>query len=169
MKLLAEGILARKKIVLIFILAILLPALVVGYLSLSAFSKRREAVRRLLESNLLVSGESTLQAVEAALLEREKEALQAENFARLSGPESLKLTANRRGAAATPDSANFPGTPFLLDGEYRIAFPKTGSERLPVSSAADIAPESEFSKAFRRAETYEYSRKDFVRAAQTYR
>jgi len=169
MKLLAQGLLARRKIVLIFIVAILLPALVVGYLSLSAFSKRREAVRRLLESNLLVSGESSLQAVEAALLEREREALQAGNFARLSGPESQGLRDRQTPADDSTDSAQFPGRPFLLDGEYRIVFPITGTDRLPVPSAGETAPESEFSKTFRKAETYEYSRKDFVRAAEAYR
>jgi signal transduction histidine kinase len=169
MKLLAHGLLARRKIVLIFIVAILLPALVVGYMSLSAFSKRREAVRRLLESNLLVSGESTLLAVEAALLEREKEALLAGNFTRLTGPENKSLRGEHTPAGEAADYAQFPGTPFLLDGEYQIVFPRTGTERPPVSSAREIAPESEFSKTFRRAETYEYSRKDFVRASQAYR
>jgi len=169
MKLFAEGILARKKIVLIFFLAILLPALVVGTMSLSTFSKRREAVRRLLESNLWISGESALRSVEAALLEPEKEALQAENFARLSGPESPSLPGDRPAAGGAAYSVHFPGTPFLLDGEYRIVFPRTGSERLSISSTEEIAPESEFSKAFRRAETYEFSQKNFVRAAQAYR
>jgi signal transduction histidine kinase len=169
MKLIAEGMQARKKIVLIFVLAILLPALVVGYMSLSAFSKRREAVRRVLESNLLISGESTLRGVEAELLEREKNALQAESYARLSGPGRLSTRGERLATGEAADSAEFPGTPFLLDGEYRIAFPKTGTEKRPVSSAGKIAAEGEFSKAFRRAETYEYSRKDFSRAAQAYR
>jgi signal transduction histidine kinase len=169
MKLLAQGFLARRKTVLIFIVAILLPALVVGYLSLSAFSKRREAVRRLLESNLLVSGESSLQAVEAALFEREREALQAGNFARLSGSENQRTRDDQLLAGDASNPAQFPGRPFLLDGEYRIVFPMTGSDRLPVPSAGEIAPESEFFKTFRRAETYEYSRRDFVRAAQTYR
>jgi hypothetical protein len=52
MKRLAQGLLARRKIVLIFLLAILLPALVFGTMSLGAFSEQREAVRTLLESNL---------------------------------------------------------------------------------------------------------------------
>jgi signal transduction histidine kinase len=169
MKLIAQGLLARRKIVLVFIVAILLPALVVGYLSLSAFSKRREAVRRLLESNLLISGESTLRGVEAALLEREREALQAGNFATLSGPESAGFRDKLLPGGDATEPARFPGTPFLLDSEYRIAFPKTGTERPPVSSAGETAPESDFSRAFRRAETYEYSRKNFIRAAQIYR
>ena len=169
MKLFAQGMLARKKIVLIFLLAILLPALVVGTMSLGAFSKRREAVRRLLESNLWISGESALRSVEAALLEREKEVLQAENFARLRGPESPGLPGDRPAVGGAASYAQFPGTPFLLDGEYHIVVPKTGSERPSLSSAEEIAPESEFTRAFRRAETYEFSQKNFVRAAQAYR
>ena len=169
MKLFAQGMLARKKIVLIFVLAILLPALIVGYMSLGAFAKRREAVRRVLESNLWISGESALRSVEEALLEREKEALQAENFGRLRGSEGSSLPGTRSDAGGAAAAAHFPGTPFLLDGEYRIIFPRTGSERPSLSSAEEIAPESEFSRAFRRAETYEFSRKNFVRAAQAYR
>jgi hypothetical protein len=63
MKIFAQGILARRKIVLVFLLAILLPSLIVGYLSLSAFSKRREGLKRLLESNLWISGESALRSI----------------------------------------------------------------------------------------------------------
>jgi hypothetical protein len=85
MKKLAQGLQAHRKTVLIFFLTILLPALVVGYMSLNAFSKRREAVRGLLESNLWISGESGLRAVEEVLLEREKDALSEENFASLPG------------------------------------------------------------------------------------
>lgn len=169
MKLFAEGMLARKKIVLIFFLAILLPALVVGTMSLGAFAKRREAVRRVLESNLWTSGESALRSVEASLLDREKEALRAENFALLNGPDGPSLPSDRPVAGGAAYSAHFPGPPFLLDGEYRIVFPRTGSERLSLSSNEEIAPESEFSKAFRRAETNEFSQKNFLRAAQAYR
>lgn len=168
MKLFVQGLLARRKIVLIFLLAILLPALVVGYMSLGAFSKRREAVRGLLESNLWISGESALQSVEAALLEHEKEALQAENVVRLSEPGKPRLPDDRPAAGGVADSPLFPGTPFLLDSEYRIVFPKTGSEKQFPSSAEEMAPETEFSKAFRRAENYEFSQKNFVRAAQAY-
>jgi signal transduction histidine kinase/tetratricopeptide (TPR) repeat protein len=161
--------LARKKIVLIFFLAILLPALVVGYMSLGAFAKRREAVRRVLESNLWISGESALRSVEAALLEREKAALQVGNFSDLSGLESGLLPVAQPDAGGVAESPGFPGSPFLLDSEYRIAVPITGSERPSLSSAEELAPESDFSKAFRRAEALEFSRKDFAGAAQAYR
>jgi signal transduction histidine kinase len=168
MKVFAQGLLARRQIILIFLAAILLPALVLGYMSLGAFSTRREAVRRLLESNLWTSGESALRSVEAALLEHEKEVLQAKNFARLTVAESPSLRGKGQPAGAAANRGEFPGTPFLLDREYRIAFPKTGSDRLPGSSAGPLAPSTEYSNAFRRAETYEFSEKNFVRAAQAY-
>ena len=98
MKPFAQGIPAKRKIVLIFLLAIFLPALVVGFLSLNAFSKRREAVQRLLESNLWISAESALRSVEAALLEQEKEALKAEKFARLTGSPSPDRFHDQKGA-----------------------------------------------------------------------
>jgi signal transduction histidine kinase len=164
-----QGLQARRKIVFIFLLAILLPALVVGTMSLSAFAKRREAVRRLLESNLWISGESALRSVEAALLEREKETLRAANFSGLYVQNSLALPAARPDGAGQADIAAFPGTPFLLDGEFRIVSPVTGAERPSLSTADESAGESEFPRAFRRAEALEYSRKNFVQAAQAYR
>lgn len=88
MKIFIQGILARKKIVLIFLLAILLPSLIVGYLSLSTFAKRREAVRKILESNLWISGEAALKSLEAKLIEYEEQALKAENFISLIRQES---------------------------------------------------------------------------------
>jgi signal transduction histidine kinase len=165
MKILAHGMLARKKIILIFLLAILLPSLIVGYLSLSAFSKRREAVKRLLESNLWISGESTLQSIEAALLEYEREALRPENFARLTDPKTLDQS-HLNGIVFPRDLS---GRPFLLDDEFRIIFPKTGSEKPSIFIADEIPKETEFSKAFQKAEFYEFAQKDFSRAAESYR
>jgi len=111
MKTLTLGPLARRKIVLIFLLAILLPALVLGYLSLSAFSKRREAVRRLLESNLWISGESALRAVEAALLDHEESILDTVNFAVLTKPaddSGITMRQVQAGSAANSDGTTSP-------------------------------------------------------------
>jgi hypothetical protein len=87
MQTLTRGILSRRKIVIIFILAILIPALVLGYMSLGAFSKRREAVGQLLRSNLWMSGESALRDVEDALLELEKSILLAPPSRCIDRPE----------------------------------------------------------------------------------
>ena len=164
-----QGFLARRKTVLIFLLAILLPALVIGYMSLSAFAKRREGIRRLLESSLWISGESALRSVEVALGERETEALRPENFARLGAGESSDPRRDRRGTGDEANAPIFPGRPFLLDSDYRIVYPRTGSEKKVLSAGEPSSRETEFSQALRRAETYEFSRKNFTRAARAYR
>lgn len=168
MNTLTQGLLARRKIVLIFILAILFPALVLGYLSLSAFSKRREAVRKLLESNLWISGESALRAVEAALIDREKSVLDADNFAVL-GLRGHDPAVDPSHTGAATSAAEIPGTPFLLDQEFHILLPRTGSGKPDYFPAVEPSQESKFSKVFQRAEIYEFSQRDFVKAAQTYK
>jgi signal transduction histidine kinase len=160
MKLLTQGLPARRRIVLVFLLAILVPALVVGYLSLRALTERRKAVRSLLESHLSVAGDSAVRAVEAALLQQERSVLLTENF-------TLLYSADNRGLeTAGPD----PGNLFLLDSEFLIVLPRTGSSMASLSShVEEIAADGEYSRTFRRAEALEYSRKDFSRAAQLYR
>ena len=74
------GLLAGKRIVLIFLLSIILPCLVIAYLSLRTFSQRRDTVQQILESNLWISGNSALKSFENALLELEMHALREENF-----------------------------------------------------------------------------------------
>ncbi|MFC2156606.1 hypothetical protein ACFLT9_02085, partial [Acidobacteriota bacterium] len=48
-------IIVKRKTIVIFLLAIFLPTLIVGYLSFNTFAKRRESVSRLLESSLWTS------------------------------------------------------------------------------------------------------------------
>jgi len=165
MKIFTKGVLARRRIIFIFLLAILLPSLIVAYLSLSAFSKRREAVKRLLESNLWISGESALRSIESALLESEKEALRPANFAGLADLKTLDKS-RLDGIGFSPDLS---GSPFLLDDEFRIIFPKTGSEKPSVFLSDEIMKETDFSSAFKKAEFYEFAQKDFSRAADSYR
>lgn len=106
---------AKRKIVFIFLLAILLPSLVVGYLSFSTFAERQESVRRLLESNLWISGESALKFIEGELLEHEKEALKPENFARLTESKETEQTLSNYSEL----SKEIAGRLFLLNPEPR--------------------------------------------------
>jgi hypothetical protein len=127
MKTLVQGLLARRKIVLIFSLAILLPALILGYMSLNAYSKRREAVRRFLESNLWISGESALRAVEAALLDREASILSTIDYAaltKLNNPAPCDDARDPGGAAGAPEASCIP---FLLDQDFLIPAVPSGS------------------------------------------
>ena len=147
-------IFTHRKIIFIFLLAIFLPSLIVCYLSLSTFSRRREAVKKLLESNLWISGEAALKSVEGALLEHEKKALKSENFIRLI--QSKKA-----------DQAIF-GQLFLLNDDYKIILPETGSENaLGIQWEKEI-PNSQFVQSFQRAEFFEFSRKNYNRAAELY-
>ncbi len=68
----------------IFLIGILAPSLIVGFLSWSAFSKRREAFRQVIESQLWISGETAAESIESALQEYEGKILSPENFTELS-------------------------------------------------------------------------------------
>jgi len=83
MKIFTQRIFTHRKIIFIFLLAIFLPLLIVCYLSLNTFSRRREAVKKLLESNLWISGEAALKSIEGTLFEYEKNALKPGNFIHL--------------------------------------------------------------------------------------
>jgi len=164
MKIFTQGILARRKMVLIFILAILLPSLIVGYLSLATFTKRREAVKRALESSLWVSGEAALKSIEDVLLEHERDALKRENFIRLTQPEEADQSLSAYSAIAK----NIAGQLFLLDDNYQIIIPKTGSEDVPVFQWEKSVSNSQFAQTLQRAELFEFSQKNYSRAADLY-
>lgn len=165
MKLFTQGILARRKIVFIFLIAILLPSLVVGYLSFTTFSKRREAVKNILESNLWISGEAALKSMEDALIDDEKKTLDPENFSRfLQSEETDKNLIN------TPSqSQGIAGKFFLLDADYQVVIPKTGRGDTAIIATDMIQENSEFARAFKRAESLEFSRRNYAQAAEAYR
>ena len=165
MKIFTQGIFARRKIVLIFLFSILLPSLIVGYLSISTSIRRREVVSRLLESNLWISGESALKSIEEALLEHEKQALKPENFILLAQPKD-DIQAISESSVLLKDIA---GRLFLLDEDCQIIIPKTGSEDVSVFQWEKNLQDTEFAEAFKRAESLEYSRRNYSRAAQIYR
>jgi len=148
MKIFTQGIFARKKIILIFLLAILLPFLVVGYLSFRTFSERRAIVKSLLESNLWISGETALKSIEDALLGYEKEALRSENFRRMTQPE----TNERNLMTSFSVSDRILGQLFLLNSEFEVIVPR--SSRLDTSGFQPESDESgdPFYDVFREAE-----------------
>ena len=125
MKISTHRLLTHKKIIIIFLLAIFLPLLIAGYLSLSTFPKRREAVKKLLEANLWISGEAALRSIEGALSEYEQKVLRSENFIRLI--QSKK--ADQVDFSSSIFSEVTMGKSFLLNNEFKIVFPETaGSE-----------------------------------------
>ncbi len=165
MKIFTQGIFARRKIVLLFLLAILLPSLVVGYLSFKTFSERRTIVKSLLESNLWISGETALRSLEDALFEYEKEALRSENLKRLT-----QLETNERNLMTSSSvSKEVFGQLFLLNSEFDVIVPR--SVRLDTSGFQPESDESgdPFYDAFREAEHTEFSQRDYAQAAELYK
>jgi signal transduction histidine kinase len=164
MKIFTHSIFNNRKIILIFLLAILLPSLIVGYLSLSTFSKRREAVKKLLESNLWISGDAGLKSIEGALLEHEKRALKSENFIRLLQSKETEK------ALFSPSvfSKDIAGQLFLLDANFKIVLPQAENENTSGIQLEKKTSNSQFSKLFQRAESFEFTQKNYTRAAEIY-
>jgi signal transduction histidine kinase len=165
MKIFSRGILAKRKIAFIFLLAILLPSIVVGYLSFSTFARRRESVRRILKSNLWVSGEAALVSFESALFDLEKDALAPQKFSRLLQPE-------KAGQPVFIDSfeANGPaGRRFLLNEDFQIVFPSTGNENVIPAESEISLQDDRFDRDIREAESVEHTRKNYARAAALFR
>lgn len=165
MKRFAHRPLTYKKIILIFFLAIFLPSLIAGYLSLSTLPKRREAVVNLLESNLWVSGEAALTKVEDNLLEYEQQVLD---------PNRLMQLIPNADADQTQDnivlfSEDPTGKSFLLDTDLNILFPETTGDTEPGTLLNEDIENSRFGQLMNGAENLEFSRKEYVRAVGLYR
>ena len=157
------GLLAGKRIVLIFLLSIILPCLVIAYLSLRTFSQRRDTVQQILESNLWISGNSALKSFENALLELEMHALREENFQVLLNPDEDQLTAHE----AKKNLETQEGRYFLLDEDCRILFPPTGiAAPGPTDSAGSQQPS--LGELYRQAENLEFAQGNYARAAELY-
>jgi signal transduction histidine kinase len=140
------GLFAGKKIVFIFLLAIILPSIVIAYLSMQTFSQRRETVQQILESNLWISGNTALRSFENALLERERETLNNEN-----------LSVNSQ-----------DGRYFLLDDDYHILLPRTGIDGKPESFEEMDSSQLPFGNTYSQAENFEFVEKNHARAAELY-
>jgi tetratricopeptide (TPR) repeat protein len=164
MKILNYEILAPRKIIFIFLLAIFLPSLIVGYLSFSTFSQRREAVNKLLESNLWISGEAALKSIEEELLDHERKALESENFTRLIHTHKD----NNTSISSSLLQKDIAGQLFVLDADFKILYPKTDNENALIFQWEKDLPDSQFVQTFQKAEFFEFSQKEYTRAVELY-
>ena len=165
MKLFTHSLFTHRRIIFIFLLAILLPSLVAAYLSLSTLPKRREAVRNLLESNLWISGEAALNSVEGALLELEQKALRSDNFLGLIRPK--RGDPNNFGPSGFSEDST--GRMFLLDFDFEIVIPETADENTSKIQFEIETQNNEFTQSFKRAEFFEFSQKEYSQAAEFYK
>ena len=165
MKIFTHGVFTHRRIILIFLVAILLPSLIAAYLSLSTLPKRREAVRNLLESNLWISGEAALQSVEGDLLEYEQNALRPDSFLRFVKTEPV-FKNNIIPSRFSEDSLV---EHFLLDSDFKLVFPETAKETAYGIASGTKTGYDQFDQSFEMAEFYEFSQNDYARAAEFYK
>jgi signal transduction histidine kinase len=161
MKILARGIRARRKIIFIFLLGILVPSLFVGYLGLKAFSQRREALRKVIESQLWISGETALKSIEREFQEYEDSILSPENLTPLftfleDGQELETLSVSSREKI------------FLLNADFQVVFPQAGSEDILFFRWEQSLSDSPFASLFQRAEYLEFNENKCAQAAELY-
>lgn len=164
MRIISETKFLKQKIVFVFLLAILVPVLIVGYLSFNTFFKRQEAVRNLLESNFLASGELALRSIEDTMFEYEKNALKPDNFLRLSKKQENVRTLNDY----LYQSELLSGKLFLLNEKFQTVVPLTEYKNESFLPWQEDLLDNPFADSFRRAEYYEFSQKDYSRAANLY-
>jgi signal transduction histidine kinase len=161
MKIFGQGLWAQRKIVTIFMMGILVPSLFVCYLSWESFSKRREAFRNAIESQLWMAGETAIDSIERSLEEYETQILSSENFSPLS-----TLLERRREfeESVVPSGEKI----FVLDSDFQLMFPQPGSGDIPFVRWEQFPSDSPFAALFRRAEYLEFNQKKFSQAAELY-
>lgn len=155
-------IFTKRKIILIFLFAIFLPTVIVGFLSLGTFTQRREAVKKLLESNRWIAGETAVNSLENGLFEYEKKRLTPKKYIQfLPSPKPDSAASQIIGE----ESVNF----FLLDAGFNILSPATGKNLESANQGVKEEPSLLYGKDFQRAESLEFSLKDYNKAAELYR
>ncbi|MCK5220428.1 MAG: tetratricopeptide repeat protein, partial [Candidatus Aminicenantes bacterium] len=129
-------------------------------------SKRRETVKKIFESNLLISGEAAINKIEDALIDFERAVLKTQNFRSLIQALSREQLLFRLNVL----SENFPIEFFLLNSSFEIIFPRTGGSNKKVSqSEVGTFKINSFEKIFKRGEYYEFSLKKYTRAIEVYK
>ncbi len=161
MKNFTREIWARRKFSSIFLVGILIPSLIVGYLSWNAFSTRREAFRQVIESQLWISGETAVKSIENALQKYEDSILDPVNFRAFTVQGERSQTTE-----LSPPQAN--ENIFLLDADFQVLLPKAGGKDIPFTQWEQSRNDAPFTSLFQRAEFLEFTRKNPEQASVLY-
>jgi len=162
MKKIGKYFLTHKKIIIIFISAIFIPSVILIYLSYNTFIQRRETVKNILESNLWISGNNALDALENEITRVEKKVLNRNNFIPLMKNDHILF----KDSFALLNQNT--GMLFLLDSGFILIQPQIPNEE-PVDIFKKINNAgSSFGNTYRKAETFEFSQKNHLRAVKLY-
>jgi signal transduction histidine kinase len=162
MKNIGKYFLTHKKIIIIFIAAIFIPSVILIYLSYNTFIQRRETVKNILESNLWISGNTALDAMENEITQAEKKVLNRDNFIplikkdQISFKDSFELLNQNSGML------------FLLDSDFNLIQPKIPNKERSDTFKEIYDAKSSFGTTYRKAETFEFSQKNYLKAIGLY-
>ena len=163
MKLISKKILFKRKTLLIFFIALVLPLIIVAYLGFDMLSERHRSTKSILESNLWITGESALNQLEDELQDIEAKILQIEHFQQVYAESIL---AGKSVSEDADSNRNFYSI-FLLAGDHSIAYPRTGPA-VNDNLLPDANINSAYVAAFRQAESYEFQESNYAKAAEEY-
>lgn len=149
-------VLRRKRGVILFVAAFMLPLLFVVAVSIDTFSKRQKTTRNLLESNLWLSGRSALDQLEAQFIEIESKELDDEYFNQLLKNDSLRRTYLSRNI-------------FIINQDFQVLYPKTVEDKNRYLITYSRGWNSGYKTNIDRAETAELTKQNYTDAIKNYR
>ena len=165
--------LRRKRGVIFFVAAFMMPLFFVVGVSIDTFTKRQKTTRNLLESNLWLSGRSALDQLEAEFIELENTCFNADYFSSLLTGDSLQMGNSlgvsdslREGNSFKATETN-PGS-FLLDQDFQVVYPETAENTDLNLLSKQSSWESGYRLYMSRAETEELARRNYTNAARNY-
>lgn len=150
-----SSVLRRKRGVILFIAAFMLPLFFVVVVSIDTFNKRKKTTHDLLESNLWLSGRSALDQFESQFNEIEKRYLNVEFFSNIFTGNNLQLI------DSNPDI-------FLIDKDFKVVYPETCEDKDMYFLSYDRSWNSGYRKYMGRAETAELNRRSYSNAVKNY-
>ncbi|MBT3749803.1 MAG: HAMP domain-containing histidine kinase [Bacteroidetes bacterium] len=153
MKLLSN-VFRRKRAVIFFAAAFMLPLLFVVIVSIDTFLKRQKTTQNLLESNLWFSGRSALNQFEKQFIKIEGKYLNEDYFESLTNGDSLNHSAK-------PDA-------FIINQDHYIAYPEIAQDKNSylLNHSSDWNPN--YKKYMDLAEAAELSSRSFSAAIKNY-
>ncbi|MFH1934526.1 MAG: HAMP domain-containing sensor histidine kinase [Pseudomonadota bacterium] len=152
----------KKKYIVLFLLAAVFPVTVISYFGFSTLSARRDIVHRLIQANLGITAERIMERIEGGV----HVLVTADINALMS---SLSQNAPSKKQESHTGRKNYSNKSlFILNREMEILWPAptfSSSEGDPTLSLLDDSAEI---KDYRKAQDFEFQKKDFESAAELY-
>lgn len=150
-----SSVLRRKRGVIVFIAAFMLPLFLVVAVTIDTFSKRHKTNRNLLESNLYLSGRSALNQFETLFNEIENRYLSAEYL------YNLLMVDSQKRIDTIPDM-------FILDQDFQVVYPETAEDNSSYSYTQNKNWNADYRNYMGRAEEAEHTRRNYSSAVRYY-